>query len=48
MRYEIYSDNGLNTMELFSFITAYELVLNSYHYCDVFYKLEEKLYFDQR
>lgn len=50
MRYEIDSDNALNTMEVLSFITAYELVLDPYHYCDIFLQTgsKEKLYFDDR
>lgn len=39
------SDNPLNTMEVLSFITAYELALDPYHYCDVFLYIEVKLYF---
>jgi len=50
MRYEIDSDNALNTVEVSSFIAAYELVLDPYHYCDVFLysRSEEKLYFVDR
>lgn len=48
MRYEMDSDNALNTMEVLSFITAYELALDPYHYCDIFLysRSKEKLYFN--
>lgn len=45
MRYEIDSDNALNTMEVLSFITAYELVPDPYLLQT---RSKEKLYFDDR
>lgn len=50
MRYEMDSGNVLNTLVVLSFITAYELLLHPYHYCDIFLytKRKEKLYFDDK